>query len=293
MSTYTETEATPGSEFSAAFEAGQEFQQGKGNVQQINGGVPFIWTARGAADMEKYLPKPVRIRETAVMTDLPSFVRYVNTFKDEDTRVFAMLNGQGGASFRAVLDYHRPGLIGPAASTFEATQPLPRWGEHVAMYSFPITPEWHKILQNNNRQLSQDDFGDLVEELRVCFKKPDGATMLELARNLSGRTEGVFRSSVNVHNGDRDLLWTTNTSAVGGKGETLHVPTQLEFFVAPFMRGQSLTIPALFRYRVREGEVTFQYVLDRAHAALDVAVSEAAKQVQEKTGIEPFFGDIA
>jgi uncharacterized protein YfdQ (DUF2303 family) len=285
--TKTITESEAPNSIQTALAAGALSERQKATVHRISGGKPYIIDDDGVQSMEHLLLAPVMVENEIVFADVPSFVAYVNEFKDDGSKIFGVADLKQ-PNFRAILDYHIAG--DPNAATKEGTWTQPRWGYHVAKYTFPHTPEWDELLRFNRQPMKQLDFAELVERLRLNFKTPDGATMLELARNLEGKTEGSFKSSINTDNGDRELLFTSTTTAIGGKTDRLYIPTTLELFVQPFLRGASFTITAYFRYRVSDGEVKFTYELVRPHDTVEFAVQAVAAQLEEKTGIKPLFG---
>lgn len=276
--------ATPleiASSFEFAHNAGQVFNQAQAEVHQIQMvGKPFIIIETGKMeikDVEYLAATPTRVRQTVTLSDRASFIRYVNDFKDTGSRIFARFSDTGG-SFRAVLDYHNDPVT-------------PRWGNHVAIYACPTTPEWDLWIANNAKALSQDAFSELVEKMRLSFKDPDVATMLEIARTLEASQTGKFESHINPANGNRTLIFKDETTATAGTYKT-PIPNSITLLLQPFRRGSMYQVEAGLRYRIAGGKVTFQYDLVRAHEVVETALKEISVEVEEKTLIQPYNGDL-
>jgi uncharacterized protein YfdQ (DUF2303 family) len=287
------------SEFDEAHKAGVEYQKLKGaaTIHQIGKGTPFMLlpTPHGTLeihDMEAYQESPSSLVKTVVFSDVASFIAYVNEFKDKGSKIFGSAD-LGAARFRAILDYHISGrkfLDSDHQETGDLNH-APRWGKHLAEYNFPITPEWKELLEKNKKRLKQLEFAEMVERLRLNFKNPDGATMLELARNIEAKTEGQFKSSYETDNGDRVLLFTQTTDAQAGRATKIPIPNQLSLYVQPFIRGETYEIEALFRYRVESGSVFFEYELIKPHEFIDKAVEQIRVLIEVETLINPLFGN--
>lgn len=269
------------SSFEIAHDAGQKFQQAQAEIRRVEtGGKPFVVVETGKMefkDVESFAASPTRVRQNVTMSDRESFIRYVNDFKDTSSRIFARFSDTGG-SFRAVLDYHNDPVT-------------PRWGDHVAIYACPTTPEWDLWIANNAKTLTQDQFSEFVEKMRLSFKEPDVATMLEIARTLEASQTGKFESHINPTNGNRSLIYKDETNAVAGPSKT-SIPSIITLLLQPFRRGSMYQVEAGLRYRIAGGKVTFQYDLVRAHEVVETALKEIAVEVEEKTSIRPYNGEL-
>jgi uncharacterized protein YfdQ (DUF2303 family) len=288
------------SEFEEAFKAGRRVETDKvsATIQRLDGGEPFLLVRYQDGRVEpkslkEFQKQPHAISETVVFSDVDSFTRFVNEFKDKGTRIYGQATLER-AYFRAIIDDHISGNHGadPGAAKAGDITHVARWGHHIAEYQFPSTPEWAEILANNRKAMKQLDFAHMVERLALNFKVPDGATMLELARNLEAKTEGDFKSSMDLDNGDRVLLFTQTTNAVAGaRPEKIPIPSRLSLYVQPFIRGEHYEIEALFRYRVGNGQVTFEYELVKPHEFIDKAAEQVRAQIELDTLIKPLFGN--
>lgn len=262
----------------AAIDAGKELAiaQEQAKVHHVSDdGTPFLFVNGQAVSVEHLLPAPVRRKVNTQFKDLQSFVDYVNEFKRPQSKIFAEF-GERGGSFTAALDFH--------------SVEKPSFVEDKAVYACPTTPEWNAWLEKNGKPISQVEFAHFVEEQRVAFVKPSGATMLEIARTLEGKTECVFKSGANLTNGDRELVYAESTTGTAGRGEKLPIPSKIEILVQPFFHGVAYTVEALLRYRINGGNVVFIYELQKVHDIIDAALLKIKNDITEKTQITPYIG---
>jgi uncharacterized protein YfdQ (DUF2303 family) len=267
-------------EFKDAFSLGRQSMQMSADIKQLNGGSPFVILEDNGEfsvhDLEKYAKTPSRLRQTATFSDTESFVHYVNDFKDSGTRIFALFGDKGG-QFDAVLDYHE-------------TPMDPRWCDHVAIYSCPTTPEWDKWMKLNNAFMVQADFSDFVEDQRTAFSDPNAATMLEIARTLEASQTGKFESSINPSNGNKTLVYKDEVNASAGGSARIPIPSVITVRLQPFRRGAVYQLEARLLFRIRDGKVTFQYQLVRAHEIIEIALKEISSKIVDACGIVPYNG---
>lgn len=269
--------------FTDAYLIGREMQQVQTSPQRIPGGKPYLLLQGTQGELivhqvEHLDERPARIDRRLTFSDSESFIRYINDFRDEGTRIWALFGNSGG-KYQAVLDYHH-----------DADHP--RWGSHVADYSCPTTPEWDRWIGLSGKPMTQDVFADFVEEQRLAFIDPDVATMLEISRSLEASTSGKFESKINPQNGSRTLVYVADTTATAGGSAKLSIPNEIVVRLQPFRRGAHYQVKARLVYRIREGKVTFQYDLIQAHVIIETAMLEISTAIEEQTGIKPYNGSL-
>jgi uncharacterized protein YfdQ (DUF2303 family) len=247
-------------------------------------GIPYTIVPHGAQLrlLEDTLPTPTAVRATVNMGDLVSFVRYINTYGDEEaTQVFASVN-EKGASFQAILDYHRKN---PLSDTVE-----PSWCRHRALYLCPQTPEWKRWQASSGKTMDQQEFAEFIEDSERDLVKPTGAEMLEIALTLQAKTNVEFASAVRLQNGNVQLRYQENTTATAGATGQLLVPEKITIGVALFEGGPRYAIEARLRYRLTGGKLSFVYQLINPHLVVKDAFDEMCKVVESETKLKPFLG---
>lgn len=131
-------------------------------------------------------------------------------------------------------------------------------------------------------QLDALKFAELVEEGIPDIVEPPAAEMLEMAQTLQAHTKVDFKSSNLLNNGQRQFNYVeTIESAAGAKGN-LTVPQTFTLGVAPFEGiAEAYKIVVRLQFRLREGEVSFRYLLDRPHDVLRSAFDDIVGTVEE------------
>lgn len=126
------------------------------------------------AVIEKYLPRPRRLIETALLGSTVSMIAYANRFKTDDTALF--FNTDPDAPWlKLVVDYHSPasGTAGDAAA------PIPAHRQHTATYEFPLSDEmqaWIKAQEGG--LMDADAFAWLLQQHENDISNPPVDWML-------------------------------------------------------------------------------------------------------------------
>lgn len=262
------------SDVQAALNAGREMA----GVQTPGaGGEPFVALPNDfvVESIENLLPAPLRKRGVATLRHEASFCRYVNAHKDADSVVFAELEHH---RLTAVLDHHR---VGPGGS--------PRWGEHRAVLQLPMESDWITLKKFNDTRHSQIDFAQLIEDLLPRIAEPDGADLLELAQGLEATNKVVFKSAERLQDGNRRLVYTTETQGKVGNSR-IELPDHFVIACPVYWRGDPVKIEAKLRYRIEEGTLKLWYHLHRPEDAEDEAFARICDAVSTETEIEPLLG---
>ncbi len=106
-------------------------------------------------------PAPRRKVGTSTHEELDSFIAHVNRHKDGDSAVFAHV---ARVQLVALYDYHRSGPEG-----------APRWGQHRAVYTCPLSRQWQTWKSIDGRKLSQLAFGDFIDANMRDLSSPGAA----------------------------------------------------------------------------------------------------------------------
>lgn len=246
-------------------------------IERPDGGrevlLPDGYTTHTIPPLEKLLP---RIRQNVALNDISSFVGYVNRYKSDATRLFAVpghIAGDKKSSVTAILDYHTPGHADH--------------GAHVVRYLPRYSEQWERWTKA--APMAQAAFAEFIEENRPDIVQPDAAFLLDIVTKFKASRKQDFNSVVYQPNGDVTIAWTEQTENAGSK-PGVAVPQQLELGIPVFFKGTVYSVPVFMRYRLAEGKLTFVIKADRPEYVEQAAFDEITKAITEATGIEIYLG---
>jgi uncharacterized protein YfdQ (DUF2303 family) len=244
--------------------------------------LPPGWTLQ-LLDDEKFLPYPRRVRATAAVDDLASFIAYIerNTAAQPATTVWCKTDPVDGAlRFLAILNDN------------EDEQDLAGWRDHRCAFEPRKSVEWLRWKAADRKQFSQLEFAAFLEDNRVDIATvdglPTGAQMLELALNMEATQDVRFKSAIRLASGGVQLQFVQDDDA-----QTLARMQLFERFaigIPVFWGGAPYRLDARLRYRVRDGRAVFWFELERADRVFDAAAATLIEQVREQSGVPFFFG---
>lgn len=224
----------------------------------VNGTSPFVVvpTNSKVKDLSRLIYnehqlRPERIKGTVTVPDADSFCAYWNLFADDCSLVFA---DQTSRSVLAILDYHEHNPVDQ--------RPLPRWGQHRLLLALRHSTEWVAWTGCNGKKFTQIDFAEFIENNSADIVRPDAASMLEMAHDLSAKSEVDFNSGVTVSNGSVRLKFTEVIKASYGNGEVA-IPEVFVIGIPVYTGGDRWDITARLRWRINSGKLTFWYDLLR------------------------------
>lgn len=251
--------------------------------QSAEGGVPFIVLpdGYGVQSLETLIPdRKLRAlrgdipQGRVTLTDVPSFLAYVQKFKGEGTALFA---DRSSSQVTAHLDYHS-----------DAANPGER--QHQAVLKLALSRQWKTWMGVNRKRQEQSAFGEFVEDSLPDVLEPDAARLLEAARNLVLTKEATFESRAKVADGSIRLCWEENVSQGKRDGGSIDVPERLKIAIPLFENGAPIEIEVRLRFKLDEGKVYFTLIIDQAEAALEAAFAEILQQIEKGTGFKPYLG---
>lgn len=193
------------------------------------------------ASLEQFLPP--RKLASAAFVEAQSFVDYVNAYKDPHSRFFCDVEGR---TFSAILDYHDP----------STPDNVGRRGGHTASFVMKLTPEIEAwlTLADPMRPKSQAEFAAFLEDRNRDIAEPDGATILELARDLEVKNDVGFKGSQRSSDGGYNLISAENVTT------SVAVPQKLLLRLPVFQGGAAMDLTARLRFKLVSGSVVFWLV---------------------------------
>ena len=218
---------------------------------------------------DRYLAHPRRKTGQYVVTQVDSFVDYLDRHGDEQTEVYV---NTGSASLHATVDGHSSHSAGHE--------------DHVLKLNFPKSDQWNVWHGANGRAMRQREFAEFIEDNLVDIIDPAGADMLEIVSSLSATTKATFHSAHRLSDGSTELEWTQEVNAKAGtqKSGKVEIPGTFKIAIPVFRGGKAWKVEARFRYRVNDGVLTMSYHLTRPADLLDAAFTKEVEAVRERIG---------
>lgn len=246
--------------------------------------IPFLMLQSGISihTIENMLPTPVSRRACIIVTSVKSFIDLVNRdYEEGHSVIFAMLPSNDAGNITAIVDFH--GEDNSAS-----------WCEYRIILKLSYTTEWlewKKILNTATRQL---DLAEFLEERYIDVHESNGvsgATILETALSLQAKRDVQFSSDFRLQNGDTSLQFTETTSARAGQKGEIEIPKEFCLFIPIYEGFEAIPVRVLFRYRIKEGVLTF--ILKPANVErLLINIREAIiTHIGEQTELPVYLGD--
>ncbi|EIB6856897.1 DUF2303 family protein [Acinetobacter baumannii] len=244
------------------------------NVTQSTGVLPFVVVPHGSEvhPFEELLARPLNLEQSVNLHTAKDFIAYVTRYADKNSLVFVdVLKGK----FKAVLDYHEV-----EKETNTGAVLAPRHGKHAAHFIAEKTPEFQKIEKNSGEKFSQTNFALFLEDVMPYINQPDAAVLYEIVQTLNAKTNVDFKSGIRTDNGQVQLTYNETIEARAGTAGNLTIPEQIVFGIQVHRGGNHYALPARFRYRIKEGVITFWYDLDQLEKAIEKSMEDTVEYVR-------------
>ena len=226
-------------------------------------------------DLEKHLPSPRRAKGTVTLQRVQDLERYIERH-DAPTNTTIWVDADAHKVV-AVLNDHGAG------------EKHPEWGDHRAELQLKTTDAWRHWLAMDGRLLGQEEFAEHIEDGLQDIVTPDGATMLEVAQSIQGTKSAEFKGARRLQDGNIGVEWVEETTATAGSRGDLEIPERFELALAPFEGEDAYRVHARLRYRVRAGDLTLGYRLDRPGDVLRDAVDKVRDRLADRFQVERVF----
>lgn len=244
----------------------------------LDGGGNIVLLREVARASLAMAPAPLRARGQSTHHELDSFIACCNRFKDGGSAVFADYGFGGNPSLTAVFDY--------------GNGSAPRWGQHRAIYSCPLSPEWVAWTTADGDDMDQDAFADFLERHAADLVAPSGdephpqpIRLMEVSRSLRVHSKGTFERAVNPTTGEYSMVNKVENDSTSTK-----IPASFLIGVAVFEAGAKYRVEARLRFKLQNGRPMFSYSLVQASAVFRDAFGEVRAKVGEATGLPVFAG---
>lgn len=250
----------------AAIAAGEELAK-KVEVRDYHGHLlTFVPAGLNVQDHTQYRPAPPTLKETVNLHRPEDFCAYVALFADKaTTMVFTDYND----GFGAILDYHK-------------SPTEPSWGRHQATLGLAHPPAWTTWAAKNKTFMTQTEFGQFLEDNLPDIAAPNGADLLEVARNFEASKSVAFKSFKRESDGAVNFAYEEDVKGTTSQG-AIKVPTEFTLGLVPYEGAKKYAVTARLRYRIAgAGVLTLWYELLRLEDVLDAAFTEIEASICEK-----------
>jgi uncharacterized protein YfdQ (DUF2303 family) len=232
---------------------------------------------------DKRSPAPLRRQGKATLHELDSFIEYVNRYKGNESLVVV---NQKEFSATAILNAHPagPGVGAQAASDGGAA-----WQDFRATYSCPRSPEWIWWTERDGKQFNQEQFAQAIEERLDDIAGeagfPEKLDVLEMARNLTIRSSGEFRRTIDPTTGTGILVNKTEHGA-----ESTKIFRAFKVALRVFDGGALFGVEARIRFELRDGKAFFSYQLHRRNDVEREAFADVRSEIKDRCQIPVLAG---
>lgn len=195
---------------------------------------------------DQHQERPLRKSGITVVRDADSFVTYFQKHMTPGTEIYADTTNH---TVTAVLDAH------------DAVDPA--WSDHIVRFETVKTKSWQEWAAVDGKQLPQEAFAEFIEDHTLDVRSPSSAEMLEVAQSLIVNRSVDFESTRRLADGRTAFQYRENSEAKAGQAGELDIPEELELVLQPFEGAAPQLVTARFRYRLRGGDLTLGYKLNR------------------------------
>ena len=146
-------------------------------------------------------PRPYRNKGKVEVVTVESFLLFIEREMIQSTTV--LFASQEKGTFEAVFNYSENGSVAG-------------WGDRKVVLSLSATTSWSRWICKNCIQMDQMTFADFIEANMDDISDPDGATIIEMIKQLKVHRKAEFTSVVDPATGFTNLTFNEQIS-----GETL------------------------------------------------------------------------
>lgn len=168
------------------------------------------------------------------------------------------------------------------------TDELPGWRDDLLHMQLVADPDWAAWAQISGKWFSQEDFGDVVEELLHTVIDPDQADLLEIINSIRATRSAEFESRIDRSTSSQHLTFSEEVRAsAGGKSTgTLEVPKTVTLRLRPWEgHVETYDIEAWFRLNVNGGHLALMIKLKPTQQILRQAWADLVTKIVAHTGI--------
>lgn len=222
---------------------------------------------------------PSRVKQLVTVDDRASLCAYANRYSTDRSIIIADFDA---LTISARIDWH--------AHNQDDSVPEAGHNAHAVTLKLRPSEEFARWDAVEGKLLPQEEFARFLEENSVDIGFPEAATMIEISRDFEATVGQVYKSSVRLDNGDRKLVFETDTKVQNG----VIIPEKFTLSIPIYNGEEPEELTCLFRWRAQGGGAVglgFQWLRveyqRRAHFA------QIAYTACEETGLPVYMGRFA
>ncbi len=259
----------------SAIEAGRQLGA---DIKDLNGTPIIIYSGNQLIKtFDELRDRPVRVEQTTHHTTANSFIDYFNDYADYKSVIFI---DELSNKFTAIFDYH-------------GGSDEPGWKKHKAIYQMQATEDFKAWREHDGTKMTQEQFGQFIENNLPAIQEPPGADMLEIALSLQANTTLKFDRAIRLQNGQTQFTYNEIIEGKAGPNGQMKVPEKFTLGLKLFRGGDAYKIEARLRYRIKEGNLALWYELIRLQDVIDANAEDTAELVIENTEDATIYYGIA
>ncbi|PID44063.1 MAG: hypothetical protein CSB48_02785 [Proteobacteria bacterium] len=184
---------------------------------------------------------------------------YYTEFEKHHSLIFA---DHPNLRITGIIDYHE-------------SEDAPGWCQHRVEYKCPLSRQWQRWNEVNQKYLSQTQFAEFIEDNIADIVHPDGQELMEMVLQFQQIQKAVFGSSHRLQSGEFSIQYSQENQ----KG-TFELPETITLGIPVFHNGEKYEVKAKLRYRIKEGELKLMLALKESERITEDAFTGVIKKIQ-------------
>lgn len=219
---------------------------------------------------EKLCEEPSRERGNFAVLTADAFNRTVQLYRDREV--------DGSAAHPLPIFFGRSGT----SAKVEAVLNPDSWRDFTVTLAQRLSQPFLDWYQKNTVPQTQRAFALFLEERTAHVVKPEGASLLELARKFKANVSVRYQSCIEQENGDASLefLQTTEAGSAGAKSR-MKVPNFITLLLPVWHGGEPVKFEARFGYAIGDdGKLALSFEI----LGLEELLSSELRKIVETIG---------
>lgn len=218
---------------------------------------------------------PLRAKGSYSVVDPGSFIAYMEKHAGPESEMWA---DPKACRIVGVINAH-------AGATL-----LPGHGDHRVTLGLVTSHQWQVWTAQDGKWLERQAFAEFIEDNAIDVVTPDSATMVEVAEGFHASTSAEFKDAQRLTSGEVKFRYEETINAAAGHNGELEVPTEFTLAIPIFEGTDPIEVRAKFRYRLRTGNVTLGFKLERPYDLIRGAFQDAANVIDDSLPNPMFIG---
>ena len=238
---------------------------------------------RKVVKLPRYMENPDRKMANVTFLDVDDCSTYVNQQKIMATRMWAQRGTK--VTIEAIIDYHNSMVDG---NPVDGPIGIPQWGMHRAALTMEMSEEFKPWADRAGQYMNQLEFAQFIDDNAAAMNNPDPAAMSELALNLQGTENAVFKSTLDPHNGNVVFAYEQTNAPKG----SMEIPRVMQLYL-PVIEGTAPQfVPIKLQWRIGEGRPQFAWRIPALGQLMRNAMRQQMDVIAEKTEIPVWVGNV-